>query len=136
MEVKPHGILVSVVYPPDTDTPGYEEEMKGKPSLTAQLSDSGSLFQPEDVARGMVTMSAAGCSHISTGLDGWLLKMLHPGMGPVNNIWETAQPILFAPIARIISLFYVVAWDSMCAAEKAKADAARATKTKGKSKKA
>ena len=25
MEVKPFGVLVSVCYPPDTDTPGYKE---------------------------------------------------------------------------------------------------------------
>ena len=124
MEVKPHGILVSVVYPPDTDTPGYEEEMKSKPALTKALSDSGSLFQPSDVARDLVTYSTKGYSHISTGLDGWLLKMLHPGMGPMNHLWETAQPIIFAPLARIISLFYVVSWDWMCAAE-AKNEAAK-----------
>lgn len=116
MEVKPYGVLVSVVYPPDTDTPGYEEEMKSKPALTAALSESGSLFKPEEVAHDVVTFSGKGYSHISTGLDGWLLKMLHPGMGPANHIWETLQPILFAPLARIISLFYVLSWDAMCAA--------------------
>jgi 3-dehydrosphinganine reductase len=120
MEVKPHGIYVSVCYPPDTDTPGYEEEMKTKPDITKLLSESGSVFQPAEVARDLVWYSGKGYSHISTGLDGWLLKMLHPGMGPVNNIWETAQPIFFAPLARIISLFYVVAWDNICLQEKMK----------------
>ncbi|CAH3029447.1 unnamed protein product, partial [Porites evermanni] len=33
MEVKPYNIGVSVVFPPDTDTPGFENENKGKPSL-------------------------------------------------------------------------------------------------------
>ena len=27
MELKPFGVLVSVCYPPDTDTPGYKEGM-------------------------------------------------------------------------------------------------------------
>lgn len=30
MEVKPHGIKVCVCFPPDTDTPGFEEEEKSK----------------------------------------------------------------------------------------------------------
>jgi 3-dehydrosphinganine reductase len=46
MEAKPHGIYVSVAYPPDTDTPGYEAEMQTKPGLTSLLSAARSVFQP------------------------------------------------------------------------------------------
>ena len=117
MELKPYNITVSVCYPPDTDTPGYDEEMKTKPLLTKKLSESGSLFKPADVAKDIVTYSNRGYFGISTGLDGWLLKQLHPGMSPVNCIWETVQPILFSPLARIISIFYVKMWDSECFAD-------------------
>lgn len=41
MEVRPYNIIVSVGYPPDTDTDGYREEMKTKPLITQQLSESG-----------------------------------------------------------------------------------------------
>ena len=30
LQVKPYNIGVSVVFPPDTDTPGFENENKGK----------------------------------------------------------------------------------------------------------
>lgn len=47
MEVKPYGILVSVAYPPDTDTPGYKIEMETKPLITKKISESGKVFSSE-----------------------------------------------------------------------------------------
>lgn len=41
MECKPFNIYISVSYPPDTDTPGYKEEMTTKPDLTKTISESG-----------------------------------------------------------------------------------------------
>ena len=96
--------------------------MLTKPDITKRLSDSGSVFSPAVVARDILRYSACGYFGISTGLDGWLLKQLHPGMGPVNNWWEVVQGILFAPLCRVISLFYVVGWDMEC--KKAAATAA------------
>ena len=57
---------------------------------------------------------------ISTGLDGWLLKQLHPGMSPVNNIWEVIQQVLFGPLCRIIAIFYLLTWDSIVKADNKK----------------
>jgi 3-dehydrosphinganine reductase len=123
MEVKPYGILVSVCYPPDTDTPGYKAEMETKPSLTKQLSESGSVFSADNVAKDIVRLSSQGYFGISTGLDGWLLKQLHPGMTPINNMWEVVQQIVFSPIARIISVFYLLMWDTLCIKHKKTLDA-------------
>ena len=49
MELQAHGIFVSVAYPPDTDTPGFEEENKCKPEETKLISETAGLFQPEQV---------------------------------------------------------------------------------------
>jgi len=88
--------------------------MLTKPDITKKLSESGSVFSPLVVARDIVRFSGQGYFGISTGLDGWLLKQLHPGMSPVNNAWEVMQGILFAPLCRLISIFYVIAWDIEC----------------------
>jgi hypothetical protein len=88
--------------------------MLTKPDITKKLSESGSVFSPVEVARDIVRFSGQGYFGISTGLDGWLLKQLHPGMSPVNNAWEVAQGIFFAPMCRLISIFYVMAWDMEC----------------------
>ena len=101
--------------------------MLTKPDITKRLSESGSVFSPAVVAQDILRYSAQGYFGISTGLDGWLLKQLHPGMSPVNNWWEVLQGILFAPLCRLISLFYVIGWDMECkkaAAAASKADRA------------
>lgn len=43
-------IHVSVVCPPDTETPGYREEEENKPSETKALSSYGGLWSPEEVS--------------------------------------------------------------------------------------
>ncbi len=114
MELKPYNIYISVAYPPDTDTPGYKIEMETKPTLTKLLSESGSVFAPETVAKDIIHMSSIGYFGIATGFDGWLLKQLHPGFTPINNVHEIIQQILFCPLARLISIFYILSWDTLC----------------------
>ncbi len=49
-ELKPHNIGVSVLYPPDTETPGFEIENQTKPEECAQISESGKLLNAQEVA--------------------------------------------------------------------------------------
>jgi len=44
-------INVHVSYPPDTDTPGYKEEMLTKPEETTLMSQAGVVFPPEKVRK-------------------------------------------------------------------------------------
>lgn len=53
-ELKPAGIRVSVLYPPDTDTPGFVIENTTKPQETQQLSAGVKVARPDDVARQFV----------------------------------------------------------------------------------
>ncbi len=49
-ELKPSGLTFSVLYPPDTDTPGFAIENKSKPPETAIMSERGTVLKPEEVA--------------------------------------------------------------------------------------
>lgn len=111
MEVKPYNIYVSVCYPPDTDTPGYQVEMTTKLEITKKLSESGAVFSSESVGRDILYYSTRGYFGISTGFDGWLLKQLHPGMSPINSLWEFVQQCYFSGVARLIAFFYLLSWD-------------------------
>ena len=57
-ELKPKGITVSVLCPPDTDTPGLEAENLTKPAETKAISANARTISPETVAsaltRGMM----------------------------------------------------------------------------------
>jgi 3-dehydrosphinganine reductase len=43
MELKPFNVYVSVSYPPDTNTPGYQVEMLDKPAITKALCETSTL---------------------------------------------------------------------------------------------
>jgi 3-dehydrosphinganine reductase len=53
-ELKPSGVGISVVCPPDTDTPGFAVENIGKPPETKAASEGGGLMQPEEVAEALL----------------------------------------------------------------------------------
>lgn len=49
-ELKPYGITFSILYPPDTETEGFEKENQTKPRETQLMSASVKLMSPEAVA--------------------------------------------------------------------------------------
>ncbi len=53
-ELKPYNIRVSVFYPSDTDTPGFEQENRTKPSECAQMSAGVKLFKRGQAAADLV----------------------------------------------------------------------------------
>ncbi|BES94622.1 short chain dehydrogenase [Nesidiocoris tenuis] len=50
MEVKYSGLQVTVAFPPDTDTPGFEIEELSKPRETRLICQSSGLLKPDTVA--------------------------------------------------------------------------------------
>lgn len=53
-ELTAHGIVVSIVYPPDTETPGFARENLTKPPETAAISAAIKPVPPERVAAAIV----------------------------------------------------------------------------------
>ncbi len=53
-ELKPHGLQVSLAFPPDTDTPQLEYENQFKPPLTKQFSSNAAVMSAETVAESIV----------------------------------------------------------------------------------
>jgi 3-dehydrosphinganine reductase len=55
-----YNINVSVIYPPDTDTPQWREENKIKPPETKALSGNIRVMRPEKIATALLTGISAG----------------------------------------------------------------------------
>ena len=68
LELKPRGIRVSVVFPPDTDTPGLENENKTKPYETLEAFSS-QVLPAEKVAREILRGMKRGQYIILPGLE-------------------------------------------------------------------
>jgi NAD(P)-dependent dehydrogenase (short-subunit alcohol dehydrogenase family) len=80
-ELAPSGITVSVLCPPDTDTPGFVEENKTKPDETKMISKSASIMSARQVAEALVAGMAKEKFMIVPGMDGklsFLAKRLAP----------------------------------------------------------
>ncbi|HOO72231.1 MAG TPA: SDR family oxidoreductase [Spirochaetota bacterium] len=82
-EAKKYGITVSVLCPPDTDTPGFQTENLTKPEETRAVSAGAKLMSPDDVARELFKGMASKKFMIIPGFDGkltFLVKRLFPAL--------------------------------------------------------
>jgi len=50
-ELLPYNIKVSILFPTDTDTPGFAEENKLKPEECKIISETGKVMKPEELAK-------------------------------------------------------------------------------------
>ena len=74
-ELKSYGITVSALCPPDTDTPGFEEENKEKPIETKALSENAKVMDARDVARLLIKGMRRKKPVIIAGFDGNLIYL-------------------------------------------------------------
>jgi 3-dehydrosphinganine reductase len=93
-ELKPHGIGVSVVYPPDTDTPQLHEENKVKPAETFAISGNARAWSADDVATCILRGARRGRFTIAPGLEIALLARFHSLVHPLLDRvfdWQAAR---------------------------------------------
>ena len=69
-ELKEFGVRVTVLLPPDTDTPQLAEENRTKPAQTRAINGSVRTMNPDDVAFALLRGMAAGRYHVIPGIDG------------------------------------------------------------------
>ncbi|ADN02977.1 SDR family oxidoreductase [Spirochaeta thermophila] len=76
-EAELHGITVSVLCPPDTDTPQLHEEEKTKPPETKAVSGTVKPVPPEFVARELLKGMRKRRFLITPGLEGTLIEKIN-----------------------------------------------------------
>ena len=81
-ELKPLGICVSVVYPPDTDTPQLKAENLTKPEATKQITGSAQTVSAEFVAAAILQGIQRKSFVIAPGLEMSILARLHSLISP------------------------------------------------------
>lgn len=121
MEMKPHNVYVSIVNPPDVDTPMLTEEMQWKPTETKLLSEDAGLFLADDIAVDIVACINSWRFMVNTGVDGWLLGLASPTLStPCPSLGRALLEISLGSILRFVSLCYLASWNSICKSEHAK----------------
>ncbi|CAJ1968762.1 unnamed protein product [Cylindrotheca closterium] len=106
LTTKPN-LHVQVAFPADTQTPGYQEEIKMMPAITKALNETSGLANPLETAKAMA--DAAFQPHPKFGvyfnIDGWALTNLTAGFGPVSNMGDALAQISLLNLFRWIALF-------------------------------
>lgn len=77
MEMKVHGIGVSIIFPTDTDTPQLAYENQFKPVETRALSSAGGMNTASDIARYAIKGIERGQYYIMPKLDAKLIHLLN-----------------------------------------------------------
>jgi 3-dehydrosphinganine reductase len=75
-EMKPHGIRVSVAFPPDTDTPQLAFETPYKPAETKAISGTARALSARKVATAVLEQAARGRFMLFPGFDSWFFYIL------------------------------------------------------------
>merc|ERR1712173_470651 len=91
-------IKVTVNCPPDTDTPGFSIENINKPEETRLISAKSGLFQPQQIARKLVSDTLKGKFLSTSGYEGWVATTLCSGL--INSSFKDAlrQSFLIGPL--------------------------------------
>ena len=84
-EYEPCGIAVYTLLPPDTDTPGYAEEIKHYPPETRAILEGGRLHPTETVVEALIRGMERGKRHITIGMVSHLLFFL---VRHCPKVWE------------------------------------------------
>ncbi|MHA1377458.1 MAG: SDR family oxidoreductase [Candidatus Helarchaeota archaeon] len=81
-ELKPYNINVSVVYPPDTETPGFQEDEELRPKELSIVASAAKVLKAEDVAKAVVKGISKKKFSITPGSAGWMnwIKRHMPGL--------------------------------------------------------
>jgi 3-dehydrosphinganine reductase len=91
-ELKPQGIGITIVYPPDTDTPQLAAENKIKPPETKKITATANTWTAEAVAQKIIRGVNKGNFAIAPGVELTILNRFHSLLLPGLN-WYFEQII-------------------------------------------
>ncbi|CAH9088264.1 unnamed protein product [Cuscuta europaea] len=105
-EVVADNIHVSLIFPPDTDTPGLDEDNKTRPQLTRILAASSGTMKAEEVAKKALDGIKSGNFFVPCNLKGFELAIATAGMSPQRSFLMALVEVLGASIMRIVALCF------------------------------
>ena len=86
-ELKGLGVGISIIYPPDTDTPQLAEENKTKPLATKLITATAKVWSAEAVAKEIVKGIEKKTFAIAPGLELSILNKFHSLIAPGLNYY-------------------------------------------------
>lgn len=109
-EVIADNIHVSLIFPPDTDTPGLEEENKRRPELTTIIAGSSGMMKADEVAKKCINGIKKGSFIIPCNIEGELLSIATAGLSPQRSYLMAFVEVIAAGVVRLIALIFQWNW--------------------------
>ncbi|KAM7257616.1 hypothetical protein ACFE04_013357 [Oxalis oulophora] len=109
-EVIADNIHVSLIFPPDTETPGLAEENKRKPQLTSIISASSGAMKADEVAKKALNGIRSGSFTVPINFEGFLLSLATAGLSPQRSFVMAFVEVFAAGIIRIAGLCFQWDW--------------------------
>jgi 3-dehydrosphinganine reductase len=107
-ELLPYNIRFSILYPPDTDTPGFALENKTKPVEVKIMSKGGGFLTPEEVADTLMRGIAKNKFYILPGQAKllWRITRHFPNLSHIIMDWELKKAAQKAKAGRKLPPLY------------------------------
>lgn len=101
---------VSLKFPPDTDTPGLEQENKKRPELTRIIAGSPGSMKADQFAKKTLDGIKCGCFIISCNFEGHLLSIAIAGLSPQRSFFKAFLEVASSGIMRLLALCFQWNW--------------------------
>ncbi|GMI86857.1 TSC10A [Hibiscus trionum] len=109
-EVIVDNIHVSVVFPPDTDTPGFKQENEVRPELTKILAASSGSMRADEVANKALVGIQSGSFIVPCNLEGHMLAMATAGLSPQRYFLMAFIEVILGGLLRLVALIFQWNW--------------------------
>jgi 3-dehydrosphinganine reductase len=88
VELRERGIFVTLAYPPDTETPGFAEELKRRPEITTRISRGGGTWKPDLIASKILAGAEARRFVVAPSWQLTTLSALHSLIAPMFRAYQ------------------------------------------------
>ncbi|KAG8072001.1 hypothetical protein GUJ93_ZPchr0006g42714 [Zizania palustris] len=111
-EVIASNIHVSLIFPPDTETPGLAEEHKRRPELTNIIAGSSGRMKADDVARKALNGIKSGKFVVPCNFEGAMLAVATAGLSPQSSPLMAFLEVIGAGLMRFVAICFQWNWFS------------------------
>ncbi|KAM7462706.1 hypothetical protein LguiA_030827 [Lonicera macranthoides] len=109
-EVIAENIHVSLIFPPDTETPGLVEENKRRPQLTSIIAASSGAMKADEVAKKALNGIKSASFIVPCNFEGLLLSIATAGLSPQRSFLMAFVEVVAAGILRMAGLCFQWNW--------------------------
>lgn len=111
-EVISDNIHVSLIFPPDTETPGFAEELKKRPEITTIIAGSSGGMKADAVSKKALNGIKSGRFIVPCNFEGAMLAVATSGLTPQSSPLMAFVEVIGAGLMRFAALCFQWNWFS------------------------